>query len=223
MENNPYGGSPTPASGDGSDFFGGVVVPHAQNTKEYADFNLPSAAKPPVNKARTIVWYLLAVPVALVLVAGFWAYGVTFGRTSIEMPDTLMGMERMDSTSDVMQRTIEQLKEQTGTPGDVEAAVYQSDSTMLMVMAGEVGEGDGFTAESFFGGIDAGIAQAGLDVSMTAVDPGSWGGDVRCADFPSAGVCAWVADETFGFLSIAPPSGGDLEQAAQDVRDAIEH
>ena len=78
-------------------------------------------------------------------------------------------------------------------------------------------------AESFFTGIDAGIAQAGLDVTMTAVDPGSHGGDVRCADFPSAGVCAWVADETFGFLSLAPPTGGDLEQAAQDVRDAIEH
>jgi hypothetical protein len=223
MENNPYGSSPTPASGDGSDFFGGTIVPNAQHSREYADFSVPSASHAPVKKARSVVWYLLAVPVALVLVAGFWAYGVTFGRTSIEMPDTLMGMERMDSTSDVMQRTIEQLKGQTGTPGDVEAAVYQSDSTMLMVMAGEVGEGDGFTAESFFGGIDAGIAQAGLDVSMTAVDPGSRGGDVRCAGFPSAGVCAWVADETFGFLSLAPPTGGDLEKAAQDVRDAIEH
>ena len=145
MENNPYGGSPSPTPGDGSDFFGGTVVPQPSHTREYGDFTVPSAAKTPVKKAKAVLWYLLAVPVAIVLVAGFWAYGVTFGRTSIEMPDTLMGMERMDSSSDVMQRTIEQLKEQTGTPGDVEAAIYQSDSTMLMVMAGEVGAGDGFT------------------------------------------------------------------------------
>lgn len=223
MENNPYGSSPTPPSGDGSDFFGGTIVPNAQHSQEYADFSVPSASPAPVKKARSVVWYLLAAPAALVLVAGAWAYGVTFGRTSIEMPDTLMGMERVDSSSDLMQGMIEQLKDQTGTPGDVQAAVYQSDTTMLMVMAGEVGEGDGFTADSFFAGIDDGIAQAGLDVSMTAVDPGSHGGDVRCADFPSAGVCAWVADETFGFLSTAPPTGGDLEQAAQEVRDAIEH
>ena len=223
MDNTPYGSSPSPTPGDGSDFFGGTVVPHAQHTKEYADFNLPSGAKPPAMKAKTIVWYLLAVPVALVLVAGAWAYGVTFGRTSIEMPDTLMGMERVDSSSDVMQGTIEQLKEQTGTPGDVQAAVYQSDTTMLMVMAGEVGEGDGFTADSFFSGIDKGIAQAGLGVTMTAVDPGSHGGDVRCADFPAAGVCAWVADETFGMLSLSPSTGRDLEQASHEVRDAIEH
>lgn len=222
MESNSYGQPAAP--GDPNDFFGGTVVPHASHTKEYADFSVPGPAAPSTTKSKSVVWYLLAIPVALVVVAGAWVYGVQAMRTSIELPDTLLGMERIDPES-ALGREIEDSfrAADVALPNiDLEVAGYTSGSRMLVVAAAEAG-GTGDVADDYFAGIVQGM-QTGLPgVRLEEADAGRAGGRMQCMQVreAAAGMCAWIAEDTVG---VVVDTGSDAEAASTTiaVRDEIE-
>lgn len=222
MENNPYGSSPTPASGDGSDFFGGTIVPHAQHAKEYADFTPPGGPAQLSKRPATTPWLAMTVVGVLVLVVGFFGYRMLFG-SSIEMPDTLMGMERIDPDS-ALGRELEQAfssAELKAVDFELEVAGYSSGDRMLVVAAAERG-GDALEQDAFFTGMTGGMQTQLPGVTLEEVDAGSAGGRMQCMVMPaaSAGACAWIGDETLGVV-VTTGTKDDIAKTTIEVRNTI--
>jgi hypothetical protein len=222
MENTPYGSSPSPTPGDGSDFFGGTVVPQTGHTREYADLTVPPSAAPASKRASTTPWLVLAVVGGIVLVAGFFGYRMIFG-SAIEMPDTLMGMERIDPDS-ALGRELERAfssAELDAVDFEFEVAGYSSGERTLVVAAADRG-GNELEQEAFFTGITGGMQTQLPGVSLEEVDAGSAGGRMQCMVMPAAGAgaCAWIGDDTLGVV-VTTGTKDDIARTTIDVRDII--
>jgi hypothetical protein len=100
---------------------------------------------------------------------------------------------------------------------DVEVGVFQSGQQVLFVMAGEAG----VDSDDFFAGFEQGFNQAGTQGTLTEVDAGPRGGEMRCITLPTGGTCAWAASDTFGTFAMSPMDA-DAAATAQQIRDAIE-
>jgi hypothetical protein len=219
-----FGGSVTPGAPVGATPPDSVANPHMAVNKEYAAYGTP-----PVPASATANHRLpLIIGVLVVLVVGtigFATYRVLFGGTQIEIPDTLMGMERIDPNSAAAQQlesSVEQVKSEVGKDVDIHVGLFQSGQQVLFVMGGEAGKDDieGGTA-NYFAGFEQGLAQSGATSPLTDVDPGPHGGQVKCLELPTGGTCAWVGDDTFGAFAMSPLSGSAADTVAQ-IRDAIE-
>lgn len=219
MESNTYG-SPS-GSGDGGDFFGGTVVPHAPQQQVYADFSAPASA-PPTTRPSVGTWLALAVVGALVVAAGYFGYRTFFG-SSIEMPDTLMGMERIDPDSALgreLERSLSGAEMAAGAI-DFEVAGYTSADRMLFVAAADSGAGD-LEQDAFFSGLATGLKTGIPGVALKEVDAGSAGGRMQCMEVPAAaaGACAWISDETVGVV-VTTGGSDDIAATTIEVRDIV--
>jgi hypothetical protein len=218
-----FGGSitaPPPPNGFNP---GGAVNPHMTQNKEYAAYSTAagSVARTTNSKLPLIIGALV---LALVGAAGLAAYRVMFSGTQIQIPDTLMGMDRVDSndpSAQSLEQSVDDLRSEVGDV-DVEVALFQSQSQMLFVMGGEAGTDDvtGGAAD-FFAGFEDGMSQSGQTTHLTQVDPGPKGGQMKCLELSTAGTCAWIDNDTFGAFAVAPLTGSAAEMA-QEIRDEIE-
>jgi hypothetical protein len=219
-----FGGAVTPPkTPPGVPAQGAALNPHMTLNKEYASYGGTPA---PVAQARTSKLPLIvgALVVAVVVAVGFVMIGMVFGGTQIHIPDTLMGLDRVDSSDPAAQRleqSVDQVRSEVGDV-DVEVAFFQSQSQMLFVMGGEAGTDDveGGAAE-FFSGFEQGLAQSGQTLQLIDVDPGPKGGQMKCLELPAGGTCAWIDTDTFGAFAMAPLSGS-AAHAAHEIRDQIE-
>ncbi|HEX5016686.1 MAG TPA: hypothetical protein VFX15_03775 [Actinomycetes bacterium] len=220
------------------DFFGGSVTPPAPNpgqapgasnphlavNKEYANYGhvgLP----PKQSSSNALPLVIGAVVLALVGVLAFAGYRMMFAGSQIEIPDTMLGLEKMDASSPAAQQLQSELEKATSQFGgdvDVEVGLFQGDRTMLFVMGGEAGTDDvSGGAEDYFAGFEGGLAQAGSSLKLTEVNAGPHGGQMKCLELPTGGTCAWISDDTFGAFAMSPMQGTAAETALK-VRDAIE-
>jgi hypothetical protein len=223
-----FGGSITPPNGPTTTgptgpTPGAPLNPHMALNKEYASYG--SATAPVATSSRSRFPLIVgAVVMAVVSTAGFGVFRVLFGGTQIEIPDTLMGLERVDSADPAasqLEQSVEQVKSEVGDV-DVEVALFQAPGQMLLVMGGEAGtdDVDGGAAD-YFAGFEDGLTQSGQAVQLTDVDPGPKGGQMKCLDLPSGGTCAWIGNDTFGAFAMAPLTGSAADTAKQ-IRDEIE-
>lgn len=219
MESNTYGSHS--GSGDGGEFFGGTVVPQPPRTQGYADFTVatsaPTATRPPVA-----TWLVLAVVGALLVVGGYVGYRMLTG-TSIEMPDTMMGMERIDPDSALGQELERSFSgaEMAAADMDFQVAGYTSGEQMLLVAAAESG-GQELEQDAFFSGLATGLKTGLPGVSLKEVDAGSAGGRMQCMEVPAAaaGACAWISDETVGVV-VTTGGSDDIAATTIEVRDTV--
>jgi hypothetical protein len=220
-----FGGSVTPPTPPlGATPSDAAVNPHLAVTKEYAAFGAPPAPAPSAGNPR-LPLFIGALVVIVVGTVAFAGYRVFFGGTQIEIPDTLMGMERIDPNSPAAQQleaSVEQVKSEVGKDVDIQVGLFQAQQQVLFVMGGEAGSKDiEGGAASYFAGFEQGMVQSGATGQLTEVDPGANGGQMRCLELPTGGTCAWVDDDTFGAFAMSPLSGSAADTAAQ-IRDAIE-
>ena len=219
-----FGGSITPPPPPPGGFTPGrAVTPPMPQNKEYGAYG--TAAGPVARTTNSKLPLIIgALVLAIVSSAGLAAYRVMFGGTQIHIPDTLMGMERVDSSdpsAQQLEQSVEDLRSEVGDV-DVEVALFQSQSQMLLVMGGEAGTDDvtGGAAD-FFAGFEDGMSQSGQTAHLTQVDPGPKGGQMKCLELATAGACAWIDSDTFGAFAMAPLTGSAAE-TAQKIRDEIE-
>lgn len=213
------------------DFFGGPVTPPPNpamtHTREYADFS--TGVRPPVQSAGTpVVPIVLIVVGVLVAVAAFAGYRVMMSGTQIELPDELLGLERVDPDSAMAQeveRSYSELETYMGEDFELHVGTYTKDQQLLVVAAAEIGESGAAGQDEFFAGLSEGIASQLPTARFAEEDAGAQGGRMQCVDMPSAGsgtgACAWIADETFGIVVMSSP-GTDMADATRSVREAIE-
>jgi hypothetical protein len=218
-----FGGAVTPPkTPPGVPAQGAALNPHMTLNKEYASYG--GAAAPGAASKSMVPLIVAALVIAVVSSAGFGAYRVMFGGTRIHIPDTLMGMERIDSSDPAAQQleqSVDQLKSEVGDV-NVEVALFQSDTQQLLVMGGEAGtdEVNGGAAD-FFNGFQDGMSQSGQTMNLTQVDPGPMGGQMKCVELATGGACAWIDNDTFGAFAMAPLTGNAAE-TAQAIREQIE-
>jgi hypothetical protein len=211
------------------DFFGGSInpapIPTAGPTPEANVYAPPGSPVAPARAASTpAVPVILIAVAALFAVAGLLGYRMLFSNTQIEIPQTLMGLERADDDSPLVQqldRSVEEFSSQW--PGEhIEAGLFQSGDQILFVIGGEVGSQDlDGGAEGFFAGMDSELAQSGSQATFRLEDPGPRGGDLRCLDLPNGTMCGWIDDDVVG-LYVMAPNLGEPAQVAQEIREAIE-
>lgn len=221
METNAYGSPAAPGSGNSNDFFGGTVVPQAPHANAYGDFRVPTAASP-APRAPVTTWLVLAVVGALVAAGGYFGYRLLFG-TSIQMPDTLIGMERIDPDS-ALGRELERSfsgAEMAAADMDFQVAGYTSGEQMLIVAAAESG-GRELEQDAFFSGLATGLETGLPGISLKEVDAGAAGGRMQCMEVPaaSAGACAWISEETVGVV-VTTGASNDIAATTIEVRDIV--
>lgn len=215
------------------DFFGGSINPAPvpnpgalRGANAYAPPGLPGA---PVKTTSTPTAPIILVVVgALLAVAAFVGYRVMTSGTDIVLPDTLLGMERVDPDSQVAQeveRAWSQLETYVGKDVELRVGMYTSGSQVLIVAAAEEGVGDAAAQDNYFAGFTEGFGEATPQAKLTEVDAGAHGGRMQCVDMASAGrtagACTWVAEDTFGFVVLTSPET-DVAEATRTVREAIE-
>ena len=218
-------------SGD-DDFFGGSITPPTTGPapgatqphlshKDYGSFGPATASAPSATSNLPLI--VGAVVVLGVLALGFLGYRMYFAP-AIVFPDELMGMDRLESDSDLGRAVDQAWKQAESTfPDGVNAdmAVYMSGASMLMVAAGDVGTDEFGDADDYFNSLSQGIAQQAPQLKLTVEDPGSKGGELRCATQAAMGICAWVDEETFG-LVVTSGLMTDSAETARSVREAVQ-
>ena len=215
-----FGGSPTPASGVP---FSPPTNPYAAPNREYGNYGgIPAPVAK--NSGSQLALIVGAIVIALVGALAFAGYRVAFGGTQIEIPDTLMGMDRTDPNSPAGQ-SLKQFDQWNPATADVDMqlALFQSSrGQTLFVMAGEAGTGDSdFGASDFFAGFESGMTQSGSTLSLVSADPGPNGGQMKCLEGPTGDACVWISEDTFGMFAMAPFEG-DPADTAHQIREAIE-
>lgn len=219
-----FGGSVVPPPSAGNGPVAGPPNPLLTGTKEYGAYgSFSSASAPPKNASPVLPLVIGALVLAVAAGIGLVAYRSLFGGTQIEIPQTLMGMERMDEDAPLAQQVEQLMADSAGELGDVDAeiGVFQSGEQLLFVMAGEAGLGDTEDADAYFAGFEDGFNQSGSQGTLVEVDPGPGGGEMRCIALPTGGTCAWIADDTFGAFAMSPIDGDPAATAVQ-IRATIE-
>jgi hypothetical protein len=82
--------------------------------------------------------------------------------------------------------------------------------------------------DDFLTGATAGLAQAGLQVTLTDQDPGSYGGKMQCGTAASPqgiplGLCVWIDDDTFGVIIGFNDNAAKITTLAPAMRADIEN
>lgn len=214
------------------DFFGGSVTPQpaptVTYTREYADFT-PGIRPPAQSAANPVMTIVLVVVGALVALAAFAGYRVMMSGTQIELPDELLGLERVDPESAMAQeveRSWAELETYVNEDVELHVGTYIEGQQMLVVAAAEVGEGGAAGQDEFFAGLSEGVAGQLPSARLTEEDAGVQGGRMQCFNMSSvggeAGACAWIADETFGIV-VMTSRGADVAEATRSVREAIQN
>ena len=221
-----FGGSITPPSTPPAS--GHDVNPHLTHNKEYANFGGTGTGTVKATSSPTQPIVIGAIVIAIA-VAGFFGYRMYFGGGSIELPDQLMGLERIDPESDTgraLEESWSDLSSVTGDEVTLHIGGYESGSQMLIVAAGEAGSGDVSEVEDFFAGMDETMKAQLPTATLKEADAGSHGGTMKCFEVAQSGVnaggCSWLAEETFGMVVVAPLDS-DVAETTRQVRDAIEN
>ena len=105
----------------------------------------------------------------------------------IEFPDQLIGMDRDESATELIEQAQDQLATAPGIVGEVEleGAVYTSGDRVLYVMGGEKGATDPSDYDEFGAGFEQGFSAAGTRLQhWTEVEAGSLGGKMWCTEKP---------------------------------------
>ena len=219
------------AMNSNDDFFGGTVTPIPNpaltNTREYGDFT--TGVRPPAQStANPFLPVILIVIGILVAVAAFAGYRVMTSGTQIELPDELLGLERVDPDSAMAQEvesSYSELETYMGEDFELHVGTYTQDQQLLVVAAAEIGESGATGQDEFFAGLSEGGTSQLPTARFAEEDAGAQGGRMQCVDMPtaggSAGACAWIADETFGIVVMSSP-GTDMADATRTIREAIE-
>lgn len=216
------GGTPPPPAQGASG-----VNPHLAMNKEYASFAPAGGPPPPVQPRTNALPIVMGVAALVVALVGWFGYQAMFA-SPIELPDTLLGYERVDPDSDegrAIESSWSQLESVADEDIDLHVGGYTSGSRMLLVVAGEAGTKDNADVEEFFAGMTEGMQTQLPGVSLREADAGDPGGTMECFEVAqaniNAGGCAWVAAETFGVV-LAVPLDADIAQTTRDVRAVIE-
>ena len=220
------------------DFFGGSITPppsapaqvsqvnpHLAQNKEYGSYGGTSTVRASSSSTQPLVIGAIVLVIALV---GFFGYRMYFGGSAIELPDKLMGLERIDPDSDMGQSLEESWSELSALTGDdvtLHIAGYNSGTDTLIVAAGEAGSGDLNEVNDFFGGMADTMRAQLPTATLKDAEAGSHGGTMKCFEVAQAGVkaggCSWLAEETFGIIVVAPLDA-DVAETTRQVREAIE-
>lgn len=214
------------------DFFGTTPTPPAATpvapprpgyaTPQYG--SVGAQALPPTSRSSMLPLVIGLLVAAMVGALAFAGYRVLFAGPRIEMPDTLLGLERMDtddpSTDQLIDAAEQQLKSQIGD-ANVEVGLYRSANQFIFVLAGDFESGDVDDPSAFFSGMERGLASSGQAGTLKTVDPGSHGGEMRCLEVQSAATCAWIDEDTVGAFVIGPVAG-DVGKTAVELRDSVE-
>jgi hypothetical protein len=218
------------------DFFGGPVAPtspstgassnpHMVHNKEYGTFAGPSATS---SKSRSLIPVIVGAVVLGLLILSFFGYRMYFSHTQIELPDQLMGLERVDPDSPAGQSIEESwsgLKTMAGEEVELHIGAYNAGQKTLVVVAGETGTSDSNDVSEFFNGMSESMKAQLPSATLKDADAGDAGGTMKCFDVSQSGVkaggCAWVGDDTFGMV-IGAPLEEDVAAMARDVRSEIE-
>lgn len=220
-----FGGSLTPPVAPSGQPSGGFNSPPPIN-KEYGSYGGPT---PTSTKAATPLMPLVVGAVVLVVVAliAFVGYRYLFGGTQIELPNQLMGMERIDPDSaqgKALEQSFSQLNEDLDRGVEVHVGGYQANGRLLVVAAAEDGTTNPNDVKQFF---DNGVTTLLAEVpsaKVTDADPGPGGGKMKCFEMTYAatksGVCVWLAEDDLGAV-VASPLESDVAQMARTVRAEI--
>lgn len=223
---------------DGNNFFGGSVTPPPNpvgtHTGEYGDYSVPpasmtpSAVPGPTSGPTGFHIFVVGAVLLLVAVVGFAGYRAFLSHTQIELPDELMGMQRVDPSEPMAQQVEQswsQLETYFGEDVELHVGTYTRGQEVLIVAAAEAGSSSSTEQDDFFAGLadGAGTEQSGMRFSE--VDAGANGGRMQCADMSAsgnrAGGCAWISGDTFGVVVVGN-SPSDVAQVTRSVRDVIE-
>jgi hypothetical protein len=219
-----FGGSITPPTTPPAP--GSQVNPHLAQNKEYGQYGGTSTVKASSSSTQPLVIGAIVLVIALV---GFFGYRMYFGGGAIEMPDELIGLERIDPDSD-MGRAIEeswnQLRSVTGDDVTMHIGAYTDGPKTMVVVAGEDGSSDASDVGDFFNGMAEKMKTQLPTSTLKDADAGSHGGTMKCFEVAQSGVkagaCVWLADETFGMLVVGPLDS-DIAETTRQVREIIEN
>jgi hypothetical protein len=213
------------------DFFGGSLTPPRTSSPPLD--SLPGAGPGPYGgtsvatrqQTPALPIVIGLVGVALAAVVGFLGFRLLFDGPSIELPETILGLEKVDPDSAVG-RQVEQALEQTKPFTDqadvaVEGAMYGGQDRMVFALGGDKGTEDPNEVSDYFTGFESGFAQWLPNATQTQVPAGPLGGEMRCGTSQSVGVCAWIDGDTFGAFVLGP-APEDLATTALEVRASIE-
>lgn len=222
---------PTPTPGAGEDFFFAAPTgvypasnPAVTDTRWHADYSSGTTATKSPSNAKSIV--LLVLGIGLVGAALLQAYLAFLApRTTIEMPDELLGMERIEADS-VLGQQLDAAAAQLTGPGteDLEIAGYGDIDQFIVVLGGEIDDGSG-SPNDYFAGLEEGLASGGQSITLVEAEPGTLGGEMRCAILgdQSVSLCAWVGDGVVGTVVITGPAADDYESTTREIRSNVEH
>lgn len=217
MENNSYGQAASP--GDPNGFFGGAIAPATRPALEQRKSTRPRGQHPAVRGA--IVFVVVTSVAAAAAAAAY--FGIRELVTpKIELPETMMGMERLDPESDFMRGTDRALNETELAPLHIDFHVAGYGEAGHMVVVGAAERKGGLPVERFFAlTADVHIDRDGADLEKVPTNDPSV--DLRCMplDIPQGYACAWLTEETVGTVFMV---GEKLNPASvvADVRAAIE-
>ena len=219
-----FGGSITPPPTSPAP--GSQVNPHLAQNKEYGQYGGTSTVKASSSSTQPLVIGAIVLVIALV---AFFGYRMYFGAGAIELPDELMGLERIDPDSDMAQALEEswsQLSSVTGEDVTLHIAGYNEGAETLVVVAGEAGSDDMNEVNDFFGGMADTMKAQLPTATLKDADAGTHGGTMKCFEVAQSGVkaggCSWLAEETFGIIVVAPLTA-DIAETTRQVRDEIEN
>ena len=216
-----FGGSITPPTTPPTP--GGQVNPHLAQNKEYGSYGGTSTVKASSSATQPLVIGAIVLVIALV---GFFGYRMYFGGGAIELPDELMGLERIDPNSEAGQAVEEGLSQLSDFAGDdvtLHLGAYSSGPKTIIVLAAETGEDETPNAEAFFEGITQGLKEQLPTATLKDADAGTLGGTMKCFEVAQpvkSGACAWVAEETLGVV-IAGPLDTDIAETTRQVQTEI--
>jgi len=204
-------------TGSEADYFGSTITPAPADAAPAAHLTRPAPQRQPV---------LLVAAAVLAVVALAAAYWFLFGsRAAIEMPDQLLGLDRIETDSALGQQ-LEGAGEQYSGPweGDLEIAGYGDVDQFAVVIAGQVDDVQG-GPEDFFTGLDQGLAVSGQKFAFTREDAGPKGGDLRCTAVPAqqAALCAWTNGDVVGIVALTGALSADYASATREIREQIEN
>lgn len=199
------------------DYFGSTVTPAPAGT--------PPPSLPVASSGAPRSTALVVVGAVLLVAALGSAYWFFYGsRSAIELPDQLLGLERIDADSALGQQLDDAGEQYSGAwTGDLEIAGYGDVDQFAVVIAGQVDEVRG-GPEDFFTGLDQGLAISGQKFAFTKEDAGSKGGDLRCTVVPAqqAALCAWTNNDIVGIVALSGSLATDSANATREIRDQIE-
>lgn len=184
---------------------------------------IAQVATTPRWQARSVIMLVIGVALVLLTVGRVYVHYLSPGA-SIEMPDKLLGMDRVDPDSALGKQLDASRQQMSGIDvRDLQVAGYGDVDQFVMVIGGGV-NGDSSDADEFFSGATTGLPRDQFD-PLSVEDAGTAGGEMRCtaAKRQPFAICAWIGDQVVGAVFLTGPAATDYAGTAREIRRQVEH